>query len=188
MPPASTTGPSRSAAFGPCQSLGALMFCLHGTSTIVSNIPDVATQSQPAREQARLSLPSVARRLCGALQVSLTGRRNVVHVNHLIRHSPDSRWLWDQNRPFGRVEPTMIEAAWLWLRHQPGSALSRWFQERVRADRGRLRRVSMHFQTSRSPVPSSCRRFARHLEPVRRMPPTDDGWRSGDRDPPARAP
>ena len=42
-----------------------------------------------------------------------------------------------------RLRTTMIEAAWLWLRHQPGSALSRWFQERVRADRGRLRRVSI---------------------------------------------
>ena len=37
----------------------------------------------------------------------------------------------------------MIQAAWPWLRHQPGSALSRWFQERVRTDRGRLRRVSI---------------------------------------------
>jgi transposase len=42
-----------------------------------------------------------------------------------------------------RLRTTMIEAAWLWLRHQPGSALSQWFQERVRADRGRLRRVSI---------------------------------------------
>ena len=42
-----------------------------------------------------------------------------------------------------RLRTTMIEAAWLWLRHQPGSALSQWFQERVRTDRGRLRRVSI---------------------------------------------
>jgi len=42
-----------------------------------------------------------------------------------------------------RLRTTMIEAAWLWLRHQPESALSRWFQERVSADRGRLRRVSI---------------------------------------------
>jgi transposase len=42
-----------------------------------------------------------------------------------------------------RLRTTMIEAAWLWLRYQPGSALSRWFQDRVRADRGRLRRVSI---------------------------------------------
>jgi transposase len=25
----------------------------------------------------------------------------------------------------------MIQLAWLWLRHQPDSALSRWFHERV---------------------------------------------------------
>ncbi|MFN3546603.1 MAG: IS110 family transposase [Mesorhizobium sp.] len=42
-----------------------------------------------------------------------------------------------------RLRTTMIEAAWLWLRHQPGSALSRWFHERVKADRGRLRRVTI---------------------------------------------
>jgi len=37
----------------------------------------------------------------------------------------------------------MIEAAWLWLRHQPVSALSQWFHARVRTDRGRLRRISI---------------------------------------------
>lgn len=42
-----------------------------------------------------------------------------------------------------RLRTTMIEAAWLWLRHQPGSALSQWFQKRVGTDRGRLRRVSI---------------------------------------------
>lgn len=42
-----------------------------------------------------------------------------------------------------RLRTTMIEAAWLWLRHQPGSALSRWFHERVKADRGRLRRITI---------------------------------------------
>jgi transposase len=37
----------------------------------------------------------------------------------------------------------MIEAAWLWLRHQPKSALSLWFKNRVKADRGRRRRVAI---------------------------------------------
>ena len=31
-----------------------------------------------------------------------------------------------------RLRISMIEAAELWLRHQPEAALSRWFQERVR--------------------------------------------------------
>jgi transposase len=30
-----------------------------------------------------------------------------------------------------RLRTTMIQLAWLWLRHQPESALSRWFRERV---------------------------------------------------------
>nr|WP_247654124.1 IS110 family transposase [Microvirga sp. HBU67558] len=32
------------------------------------------------------------------------------------------------------------ELAWLWLRHQPASALSQWFQERVRRNGGRLKK------------------------------------------------
>jgi len=35
----------------------------------------------------------------------------------------------------------MIEAAWLWLRHQPDSALSQWFHERTQGQKGRIRRV-----------------------------------------------
>jgi transposase len=31
-----------------------------------------------------------------------------------------------------RLRTTMIQLAWLWLRHQPDSTLSRWFRERVR--------------------------------------------------------
>lgn len=42
-----------------------------------------------------------------------------------------------------RLRTTAIELAWLWLRHQPETALSRWFRERVRTDRGRVRRVSI---------------------------------------------
>jgi transposase len=33
-----------------------------------------------------------------------------------------------------RLRTTMIQLAWLWLRHQPQSAMTRWFQERVRHD------------------------------------------------------
>jgi transposase len=41
------------------------------------------------------------------------------------------------------VRTAMIELAWLWLRHQPGSALSRWFRERVGSTKGRLRRIAV---------------------------------------------
>jgi transposase len=42
-----------------------------------------------------------------------------------------------------RLRRTMIELAWLWQRHQPGSALSRWFHARVGTERGRIRRISI---------------------------------------------
>jgi transposase len=33
-----------------------------------------------------------------------------------------------------RLRSTMIELAWLWTRHQPDSALSQWFRQRVKID------------------------------------------------------
>ncbi len=39
-----------------------------------------------------------------------------------------------------RLRTTMVQLAWLWLRHQPGSALSRWFHERVKMAGGRLKK------------------------------------------------
>jgi transposase len=41
------------------------------------------------------------------------------------------------------VRTTMIELAWLWLRFQPGSALSIWFRERVNDGKGRVRRIAI---------------------------------------------
>jgi transposase len=37
----------------------------------------------------------------------------------------------------------MIQLAWLWLRHQPVSALSRWFHERVARTGGRFRKSAI---------------------------------------------
>ena len=42
-----------------------------------------------------------------------------------------------------RARRMAIELAWLWLRHQPGSALSRWFHERVAGLKGRIRRITI---------------------------------------------
>lgn len=42
-----------------------------------------------------------------------------------------------------RLRRTMIELAWFWLRHQPDSALSLWFRERVGQGRGRIRRIAI---------------------------------------------
>jgi hypothetical protein len=40
-----------------------------------------------------------------------------------------------------RLRTTMVELAWLWLENQPTSALSLWFNERVRRLGGRMRKT-----------------------------------------------
>lgn len=40
-----------------------------------------------------------------------------------------------------RLRTTMIQVAWLWLRHQPTWELTRWYEERVQTNGGRVRRV-----------------------------------------------
>lgn len=42
-----------------------------------------------------------------------------------------------------RLRTTMIQVAWLWTRHQPGSALSQWFFERVERNGGRMRKTTI---------------------------------------------
>jgi transposase len=42
-----------------------------------------------------------------------------------------------------RLRAAIVEMAWLWLRHQPGSALARWYQDRVRRNGGRMRKVAI---------------------------------------------
>ena len=42
-----------------------------------------------------------------------------------------------------RLRTTMIQVAWLWTRHQPTSALSQWFFERVARNGGRMRKSNI---------------------------------------------
>ena len=42
-----------------------------------------------------------------------------------------------------RLRTTMLQLAWLWLRHQPQSALALWFHERVKRNGGRLRKTTI---------------------------------------------
>jgi transposase len=42
-----------------------------------------------------------------------------------------------------RLRTTLVELAWLWLRHQPQSALTLWFKERVKRNGGRLHKTTI---------------------------------------------
>jgi transposase len=42
-----------------------------------------------------------------------------------------------------RARSLVIEIAWLWVRHQPNSALTKWFVQRVGDATGRIRRIAI---------------------------------------------
>jgi transposase len=42
-----------------------------------------------------------------------------------------------------RLRTTLIQLAWLWVRHQPQSVLTLWFEERVKRNGGRLRKTTI---------------------------------------------
>ena len=42
-----------------------------------------------------------------------------------------------------RLRTVMLQVAWLWLRHQPRSALARWFEDRVERNGGRQRKTAI---------------------------------------------
>ena len=42
-----------------------------------------------------------------------------------------------------RLRAILIELAWLWLRHQPQSALALWFEERVKRNGGRMKKTTI---------------------------------------------
>ncbi|MHC2467374.1 transposase [Bradyrhizobium embrapense] len=42
-----------------------------------------------------------------------------------------------------RLRATLIQMAWLWLRHQPKSVLTHWFNERVQRNSGRLKKSTI---------------------------------------------
>lgn len=41
----------------------------------------------------------------------------------------------------GRLRSTLIQLAWLWIRHQPGSDLTKWFRDRVERNGGRMKKT-----------------------------------------------
>ena len=42
-----------------------------------------------------------------------------------------------------RLRTTLIQMSWLWLQHQPNSALTQWFQERVQHNGGRMKKSTI---------------------------------------------
>jgi len=81
-----------------------------------------------------------------ALYRSFTNRKEVAAYAGL---TPSPHASGDRHRDQGiskagnpLLRKAMVELAWLWLRYQPDSALTRWFTERVGAVRGRMRKIT----------------------------------------------
>ena len=62
-------------------------------------------------------------------------------VSWSIRSTDREQGISQSGNP--RLRTTMIQLAWLWLRHQPGSALTLWFQDRMERNGGRRRKTTI---------------------------------------------
>jgi len=116
-----------------------------------------AARDEPASPLAEgvarlVRLCGVGRHTASVLQAEILGRRfaNRREVAQYAGLAPSPWASGGTRREQGigkagnaRVRAAMIELAWLWLRHQPDSALSRWFRERVGQARGLVRRIAI---------------------------------------------
>ena len=112
--------------------------------------PDAAKAESPAALLARLKGigPQIASVLwLEGLYRQFNNRREVAAYAGLVptpwRSGSIDREQGISKAGNRRLRHIMIELAWLWVRHQPGSALSGWFRERVGAERGRIRRIAI---------------------------------------------
>jgi hypothetical protein len=62
-----------------------------------------------------------------------------------------------------RLRTTLTQLAWLWLRHQPQSALALWFKERVMRNGGRHKKTTIVALARKLLVAMEiCHRWRRH--------------------------
>ena len=92
--------------------------------------------------------PEIAARLCHEALFRDFGNRRQVAAYAGLAPSPWQSGGCDHDQGIAksgnaRLRQTMIEFSWLWLRHQPASALSIWFRERAGDRRGRVRRIAI---------------------------------------------
>lgn len=85
------------------------------------------------------------RRLCRERKVLIAERvRHVNRVKGLLFSQGISGYEPGVSKAGNpRLRTTLIQLAWLWLRHQPQSALALWFEERVRRNSHRLKKTTI---------------------------------------------
>jgi len=111
----------------------------------------LAEERESSREVAMLSNivgvgPEFAAVLWGEGLFRRFGNRRQIAAYAGLAPTPWQSGSIDREQGIGksgnpRLRSTLLEMAWLWLRHQPGSDLSRWFNERIAQNGGRLKKV-----------------------------------------------
>lgn len=114
----------------------------------------VAADSAAARIAQKLTqLRAIGQTLAWVWATELfawRGFRNRRQVGSLLGLTPTISQSGDQRRELGiakqgnpRLRSLAVESAWFWLRYQPHSALSLWYQRRFGAGGPRLRRIGI---------------------------------------------
>ena len=112
--------------------------------------PAPAPESTPGRVAALKKLRGIGPEIASVLarEVFCRDFRNRRQLGSYCGLDPSPFGSGDTYREQGiskagnaRARHVLTEAAWLWLEHQPESALARWWRERVGAAKGRVRRL-----------------------------------------------
>jgi transposase len=114
---------------------------------------DAASDGEAPRQAALLTKlrgigPTSAHLLAGEVFHRDFANRRQVAAYLGLEPSPWQSGQVDQDQGISkagnrRARRVAIELAWLWLKHQPDSGLSRWFKDRVGVARGRVRRIML---------------------------------------------
>jgi transposase len=111
-----------------------------------------ATAKQPSPVATLMRLKAVGPQIAATLYVeglfrTFNNRREVAAYAGLVptpwRSGTIAREQGISKAGNRRLRTTMIELAWLWVRHQPDSQLTLWFRTRVGEERGRVRRIAI---------------------------------------------
>ena len=126
------------------------MVARRGAKISVANAPDGSDAQAAAKIATLTGLKGIGENDATLLthEIFYRGFRNRRELASWVGMTPTPWASGDTQRDQGIsrdgpawIRAQLIQMAWRWLRHQPDSALSKWFEERTAGAKGRIRRV-----------------------------------------------